>query len=831
MSATVPPEFECPILLTTMDDPVLGDDGHTYQRAAIVHWLSDPRNQGRSPITRAPMRIDTLKPNFALKSQIERFLAQATASPQVPQPVPEAFVDQPLTLAASVTKDHVSVTVTPPAEGERQPVLLFALLDISGSTGSNSGAELEKGAADYTILDLCKHTARTVSGMLGPKDMLCLITYSSGAKVVLRPTFMDQAGQEKLDMLLLPIKPEGNTNIWSALELMDRVASAPEFNNSNIAAALLTDGMSNMNPGRGVLEMFRLYAKPSLYNLSTFGFGYQIDSDLLVSLAKLSGGAFVFCPDFSMVATVFINWAATTLASAAKPKTVKIKFRDGSVATVNTGTIQFGQPRTFIVPRMGAEVESVTMGEQTVDPLEVEGLPVIEMARFELINALGELLVAEGDLGPIASLYEKYRGTPAEALMSEVKAGGQVSLGTQKQANTRDQTPFWHRWGRHYIPAYLRAHELQQRMNFKDAGLQVYGSKNFEAIQTLGDHVFGKVIPFEPTGTKKEEYMARSARAPTYYAAPPPLAMAPPTYGGSPRTPPARFSPDDNFSSPMAYLTTPGAGCWAPGSQMKMADGTRMPVEDLRRGDRVWTMAGPATVKYAIKMGTIQKKQPMVRLANCTITPWHPVLHKMVWVYPADIGTVEDLPIQEVYNVILDSGHIVDVGGALTVSLGHAFQGKTIEHAFFGSEARIIQAISAQPGFDEGRPAFENLKAIKQDGLIVGWYDEPRGDYSLETAVNWEDLEIGKEYLHGFDGNLNEFTKFTVVDVIKTNSTIFVNGYAVGPWMEVPGGPRNRFWTADTPVPPRAVETPEPPSPVETSEPPSPEAFDIPMVM
>jgi hypothetical protein len=278
-----------------MDDPVIGEDNQTYQRAAIVHWLSDPRNQGRSPITRAPMRIDTLRPNFALKSQIERFLAQAASVPQTPQPVPEAFVDQPLTIEASVCRDHLNVVVAPPAEGVRQPVVLFALLDISGSTGENSGAELEAGADDYTILDLCKHTARTVSGMLGPKDMLCLITYSSTAKVVLRPTFMDQAGQEKLDTILLPIKAEGNTNIWAALELMDRIASAPEFANSNIAAALLTDGMSNMNPGRGVLEMFRLYGKPSLYSLSTFGFGYGIDSDLLIRLSNLSNGPFVFC--------------------------------------------------------------------------------------------------------------------------------------------------------------------------------------------------------------------------------------------------------------------------------------------------------------------------------------------------------------------------------------------------------------------------------------------------------------------------------------------------------------------------------------------------------
>lgn len=820
MSTTIPPEFECPILLTVMDDPVIGDDNQTYQRGAIVHWLSDPRNQGRSPITRAPMRIDTLRPNFALKSQIERFLAQAATVPQTPQPVPEAFVDQPLTIEASVCRDHVNVVVTPPAEGERQPVVLFALLDISGSTGENSGAELEAGAADYTILDLCKHTARTVSGMLGPKDMLCLITYSSTAKVVLRPTFMDQAGQEKLDTILLPIKAEGNTNIWAALELMDRIASAPEFANSNIAAALLTDGMSNMNPGRGVLEMFRLYGKPSLYSLSTFGFGYGIDSDLLIGLSNLSNGPFVFCPDFSMVATVFINWAATTLASAAKSKAIKVNFRDGAVATLNTGTIQFGQPRSFTLPLMGGEVVSVTMDEQTIVPSRVEALSAVEMARFELTLALKEVMTSEGSLGPLAGLFDKYKGTSAEPLLSEIKPDGQVILGTKKTAQPGKQS-HWQRWGRHYIPAYIRAHELQQRMNFKDGGLQLYGSKNFEAIQTIGDHVFGKVMPFEPTGTKKNQY----SLGPSHYpGAPPPLVMARVMArpqqsargaagggGGASagNSPPQRFSPDADYQSPMAYLTTPAAGCWAPDSLIKMANGERLPVKDLKRGDKVWTIAGAATVKYVLEIGIKQDAQPMVRLGdNCLITPWHPILDKLAWRFPADIGKIEDMPVNCVINVILDQGHIVDIGGILTVSLGHGFNSPVVKHDFFGNEAAIIRAISNQPGFEEGRPVFKNLKSSKDGDVIVGWYDDPYENYSHVTSVGWEDLKHGVEYIHritAFGGS--KFKRFVFDKISEVGNCIHAlttkgQGYAVGHWIENQrSGPKNRFWTADTPIP------------------------------
>jgi hypothetical protein len=246
-------------------------------------------------------------------------------------------------------------------------------------------------------------------------------------------------------------------------------------------------------------------------------------------------------------------------------------------------------------------------------------------------------------------------------------------------------------------------------MNFKDGALQHYGSKNFEAIQTIGDHVFGTVDPFEPSGTKKDMRHAYPGTAP-YARSTSPL----PTTHGLMRS----------VGSPMMSLTQPLGGCWAPGSLVKMADGPRKPIEDLRRGDRVWTIAGSAIVEYAIEIGTKQPKQPMVLLGDLLITPWHPVLNKMTWVYPADLAQVADYEVPKVYNLVLNHGHIIDVGGVLTVSLGHGFMGQVIEHQFFGNKDLILYDLASQPGFAEGRPVYKNLVAKKENGMIVGWYDD-----------------------------------------------------------------------------------------------------------
>src|ERR1700728_3275800 len=70
---------KCPITDEIFEDPVMGDDGHTYERKAITEWLT---KNGTSPMTRQPMKIDSLRTNYAVKKMIEE-LRSARQSQQV----------------------------------------------------------------------------------------------------------------------------------------------------------------------------------------------------------------------------------------------------------------------------------------------------------------------------------------------------------------------------------------------------------------------------------------------------------------------------------------------------------------------------------------------------------------------------------------------------------------------------------------------------------------------------------------------------------------------------------------------------------------------------
>jgi serine/threonine protein kinase len=61
--------FHCPITKEKLRDPVVAEDGHTYERDAIVKWLQD--ENGTSPKTRKPLDINRLIPNLLVKQLID----------------------------------------------------------------------------------------------------------------------------------------------------------------------------------------------------------------------------------------------------------------------------------------------------------------------------------------------------------------------------------------------------------------------------------------------------------------------------------------------------------------------------------------------------------------------------------------------------------------------------------------------------------------------------------------------------------------------------------------------------------------------------------------
>ena len=100
----------------------------------------------------------------------------------------------------------------------------------------------------------------------------------------------------------------------------------------------------------------------------TFGFGYNLNTDLLQQLAEVGGGAYSFIPDASLVGTVFVNAASNILVTQSHHAQLRLtplngaKFSDGKslsglpkglpskedpttrTVIVDVGAVHFGQP-------------------------------------------------------------------------------------------------------------------------------------------------------------------------------------------------------------------------------------------------------------------------------------------------------------------------------------------------------------------------------------------------------------------------------------------------------------------------------------------------------
>ncbi|KAK9829576.1 hypothetical protein WJX72_006579 [[Myrmecia] bisecta] len=63
----------CPITHDFMQDPVIAEDGHTYDRAAIVEWFSQ---HDTSPMTNQVLATKVLIPNILMRRLIQSHLAR-----------------------------------------------------------------------------------------------------------------------------------------------------------------------------------------------------------------------------------------------------------------------------------------------------------------------------------------------------------------------------------------------------------------------------------------------------------------------------------------------------------------------------------------------------------------------------------------------------------------------------------------------------------------------------------------------------------------------------------------------------------------------------------
>ena len=685
--STIPNEFLCPIGLSLMKDPAIAPDGFTYERAAIAEWLSQ---NTVSPMTRQQMRSTDLRSNHALRQTIEHWLDEHPFAVATSVAAPP-FKDVPLELSAFCSESQLLLRVAATGPAERQPIVLIGILDNSGSMGELASGGDSDESFGFTRLDLVKHTIRTIAAILGPQDQLGIVTFSTSARVVIVPTAMDEAGKSRISAALDTVQPDSQTNIWDGIRAASVLANAPELAGRNIVAALLTDGFPNVNPPRGILQTCKSLDMKNPWSLHTFGFGYKLDSKLLADIATWGDGMFGFIPDCSMVGTVFINFIANMLSTASRGQRIYYKIAD-TVMSLNTGPVQHGQVRDFIVPCSGPV--SVSLDGIVWTNAITGSIPLFAKTRSLYLTTLEQIMVNPGT-GPLTVFRSATSSADPNvlALLADAHPGpadeGQVSMAPR----------YWAKWGEHYLRAYYRAQVLQQSMNFKDPGLQIYGGALFHQIQTVADTVFCTLPAPKPSA------QAVSAAAGGYYSSA--AAVAAPTT--------------------MATFHNASGGCFAAHCKIAMGDGSKVPIKEIVPGSSVWTPTGPATVVALVTCGSKLRTQPMVQLGELCITPWHPIrLNNGTWVFPADQTPYQDRLIDTVYNLVLDQGHIVDCEGIHCVTLGHGFTEPVVAHAFFGSDL-VIKDLMKLPGWTIGRPAFTNLKTVHNPitGMISGWIDSP----------------------------------------------------------------------------------------------------------
>lgn len=163
-----------------------------------------------------------------------------------------------------------------------------------------------------------KHSVKTIITVLSPEDRLSIVSYSSDATLVFPLRSMTPENQKSAIVALEKLQPDGMTNLWAGARvgMESLLGSARPGRVSSLF--LLTDGQPNVEPAVGHIKALeRHYATNSALRCSfhTFGFGYQVDSKLLVDMAKVGHGSYLFIPDSSFVGTAFINGVSNILTT------------------------------------------------------------------------------------------------------------------------------------------------------------------------------------------------------------------------------------------------------------------------------------------------------------------------------------------------------------------------------------------------------------------------------------------------------------------------------------------------------------------------------------
>lgn len=532
----IPDAFLCPISHQIMRDPYVDSDGNSYDKMHITEWL---REHPISPITRNSLSLNNLVPNRVLKTLIDTFISNNNIQYDERS---ESKLGQE-SLQDKQQKQNDSDDLLRATLG-RKPLMLFTLIDTSGSMGIGCGSNASGENDGYSRLDLVKHTLNTIIHSLTSVDQICIITFSTIAELFAQNTMLTDSNKVLLQERVKQLEAGGQTNIWDSMRLALDHVSLFTNNSYNVEIYLLTDGEPNINPPGDLVVTIQDYMYKKCTNklpiINTFGYGYNLDSTMLYNMARVGNGIFGFIPDSTMVGTVFINALSNSMVGE--------DYEQRSNPIANS-----------ILLRFVSLLETLREGGT---PLNASNSSINKQGLLrEFVNYLESLPLNDGDTEEVNQHNRLLvAGLIEDCSESDNKNSGQIAKAVEPA--------FMAQWGLHYLSSVQSAFEKRMCINFKDHAMQVFKSTRFITEQRRVEEVFTILPPPKPSDSSRGH------------------SGSPRSYGGSVQT--------------MAGYYDASGGCFAGESKVR---GVKIGVDSAGKG---WRVLGAVEVKDLRKGSVVQ---------------------------------------------------------------------------------------------------------------------------------------------------------------------------------------------------------------------------------
>ena len=717
-----------------MNEPVSDPHGHTYEKDEILKWLSI--NQS-SPLTRGPLLAEELTDNIAMKRSIESIREKLTEdqlkiasilSEEVMTPFISKIGD--LKLLSYYMNNQLFVKIDVPNIPNRSPVDIVLCIDVSYSMGAEAtlkDSSNETVRHGISVLSLTVSAAKTILRSLNEGDNVSIVTYSETAHTICSNISCSIVNRDEMESQLDSLKPTYNTNMWrgiqSSLDILR--TTSPEKRVKGVL--LLTDGIPNVDPPRGHEYMLDKYFKDHAFNcmVSCYGFGYNLNSELLLNISTISGGdGFSFIPDASLLGNVFIHGISNLLSTAVSNVNVKVDLMNGATfqkdksISFTIDSLKYGQTKNFIFNVDVSKYEDMDdideIAEITLTTPEIiiqrnksefpeESYYLEQKYRHEAIHMINQCIDLkkfndnsfEGVLGQLITDIQEEAGDNVYLSNILFDLSGQVKEAlNMTSAGVRED--WFTKWGIHYLRSLQDAYKNEICNNFKDKGVSNFGGDVFNRIREQVSDIFDSLPP--PKADK-----------------------VPDMQGGSTQTRSAPVS--------MSVYNNSGGGCCAKGSIVLMADDTYKNVEDLKKGDEVVTYDSENThhfsksrIECVVETSCPNGREVMSTLGTLNITPYHPIIHYMAfqenWKFPINMIQPSVIPCESMFTFVIENRKSLIVEGFVFCTYGHGLEGDVISHDYFGSD-KVINDLKRFNEYEYGHVLLEKNMFIRENKNVV----------------------------------------------------------------------------------------------------------------